>query len=247
MSSREELARLKKEAAAMKAQGKTYSEIALAVDRSERAVQYWFSGNQPIEPEPAESSTDERQWPGDWTIDWLADLFPTGVHREEWEQNLALIRSAEAQGNVYIPWFFRRLIELARRKPMPDGSLSWSLAIAFLPPLGDWLDSAAFGDLAAIVETSEPWNGKKEHAHYTRRATIPAAAIKQRLFEAQAQITMGELFKGGLGLTPAPILFAALSERVPQFDRTRRFSLYRKLPLASIIMGLLALPKEKLP
>ncbi len=246
MSTREELARLKSQAAAMRAEGKTYRVIAQAVGRDERTVMYWLAGKQ-IKPKPAGPLLDDRQWPTDWTIDWLADLFPTGFHREEWEQNLALIRSAEAQGNVYIPWVFRRLIELAQRKPMPDGSLSWSLAIASLPPLGDWLDSAAFGDLAVIVETSEPWNGEKEHARYTRRATIPAAAIKQRLFEAQAQVTMGKLFKGGLGLTPAPILFAALSERVPQFDRTRRFSLYRILPLVSIIMGLLALPKEKLP
>ena len=59
-----------------------------------------------------------------------------------------------------------------------------------------------------------------------------------------AQATSTQLALGDAGSATAPVLFAALLERVPLFGQKPRASLYRRWSLGTIMLGLLSLPGD---
>lgn len=188
---------------------------------------------------------DDRKWPG-WTVDYLEGLDLPRFKRDAWEGNLAMIWTAEANSNHYVGWFFRALVDLARSRTMPDGSLDWSLAIAGLPVLAEWLDCPLCSELAVLIEKHRPWEGnlitrQRPRAAYQREARLPAAAVKQCILQAQSQLVMADISQSRLA--PGPVLLAALAEHIPLFDRIPRGSPYRRFNLGGIILGILALPK----
>jgi len=251
MTSRRNLEEIKTEARRLRGGGMTIADIAREVGRTERTVYNWF-GEEPVESKSRfREWPDEQRWPISWTVDRLSDL--PGFDRDAWEGNLAKIQVAEAENDHYTGWFFRRLVELARRSPMPDGTLPWALAIAALPCLGEWLNCTAFTTLAELIEKHRPWeasNGlikRRSPARraYLREATDASKVVKQCLRLAQSNWTQRGLLRTG-NFTIAPVLFAALYARVPEFDRTPRLAFSRLISLDSAIMGLLSLPKERL-
>lgn len=196
-----------------------------------------------------ESATwpENQRWPG-WTVDYLQELGLTEFEREAWEGNLALIDTAERQGNRYVGWFFRRLVELDQRAPMPNKALDWALAIAGLPVVGHWLGCPACDELAELIERHQPWDGgilskQKRRANYSQEARPIASAVRQCVIQAQSQLVLTDVAQSRL--SQGPVLLAALGERLPLFDRVRRGSPYRKFNLGGILLGILALPKEK--
>ena len=246
---------LEPQAKILRAQGKSYQDIAEALGVNEKTIRRWAQSWEPLGeviegqvigmPQSSASAgwPEERKWPR-WTVDDLTDL--PDFRPDDWEDNLARIRTAESLDNLYVPWFYRRLVELARRSPMPDGSVNWSLAIAALPVLADWLDCLACDDLAALIEEHRPWDGAffgraRRLGTYQRAARPVAAAVRQCVLSTQA--TMVQVDLAHQKVTPGPVLLAAFAERLPIFDRPPRRLHYRRYNLGSIILGILSTPK----
>lgn len=188
---------------------------------------------------------EEKRWPG-WSINDLETFQLRDFNSDYWRGNLARIQTAEASGNRYVGWFYRRLVDLERRTPRSDAGLDWSLAIAGLPVLGRWLECPACDELAALVEKHMPWVGssyvrQKRRAAYVQEARPIAAAVRQCVMESQAHLFLKD--EPHSGLAPGPVLLAALADRVPVLDKTKRSSPFRKYNLGAIILGILVIPK----
>jgi len=188
---------------------------------------------------------EDQRWPG-WTIKDLSAFNVRGFNSEYWEGNLARIQTADASGNYYVGWFYRRLMDLDRQAPMPDSGLDWSLAIAALPVLGHWLECPACDELAVLVEKHMPWVGvsfvrQKRRAAYVHEARPIAAVVRQCVMESQAELFLKE--GSHSRIAPGPVLLAALADRVPVFNRVKRNSPYRKYNLGAIILGILVIPR----
>ena len=189
--------------------------------------------------------SEDKRWPG-WTISDLETFNLRDFNSDFWLGNLARIQTAEASGNHYIGWFYRRLVDIERRTRMPEGALDWSLAIAGLPVLGHWLECTACDELAALVEKHMPWVGalvvrQKRRAAYAQEARPIAATMRQCIMESQANLFLKDGRHGSLA--PGPVLLAALADRVPLFDRVKRSSPFRKYNFGAIILGILVIPK----
>lgn len=229
-------------------QGYTQAAIAQETGVPVRTQRDWkFRGLlEGTAPPPPESWPSERQWPG-WTVDDVAGFGMSDFKQGAWEGNLAMVRTAENNGNHYVGWFFRRLVDIGRNPDAPEGHPNWALALAGLPVLGVWLNCPPCNDLAALIEERRPWQGgivvrQRQRARYEREARSVAAAVKQCLISAQAQMVLSDLAKNQLA--PGAVLLAALAEHIPLFDRVPRRSPYRKFNLGGIILGILVLPKE---
>jgi hypothetical protein len=175
----------------------------------------------------------------------------------EWEANLAIIRAAQADRDPHTPWFFRRLVEIEREvfSPRTAQELDWALGLAGLPVLGH-----KFGclqqceDLAALMREHSPWaggivgdaaaklgrttapgRGNTQRARYLTAAKQIGQTIRECFRVAQAVHARSTVSQNMLG--PTPVLLAAFHERIPVFDRPRR---YRKFRPGSIILGLCA-------
>jgi len=228
-------------------EGMPYPEIAGRVGVTERTVIRWSKiWGQPTGLPTSQSGVpqteSENRWPGSWTADDLIDL--PDFRRELWEANLNMVRDAEALGNYRVGWFFKNLVEFARRQGMPDGSLDWSVAIAGLPVLAEWLDCPPCIELAEMAERLHPWEGNilsRRRAAYRQEARSIANSVKQCVLQASAQMVMADFAEGRQ--SPVTLTLAAFGERVPIFDRVPRGSKYRKINLGGIILGILASPK----
>lgn len=227
------------EARRLRKEGKTLEQIAEVIGVSERSVRRWLSDTDA--PERQDPWPDTRTWPNSWTLDTMRDL--DSFDEASWEGNLALIHVAHVEGNKLTPWFFRRLVELGRRRTVPAETKVWWLAVAALPPIGYYigaLDEAE--ELSSLIESTGPWKGKSERRAYMDAARPLAEVIRRRLFIVQGQHVHLLL---GRGLTPSiSSLYAALHSRTPEFDKPPRFSIYRLFPFDSVIMGLLASAQE---
>ena len=226
----------------LKDAGVTQKEIARQTDVPPRTQRDWdkkgLLGDSATWPE-------NQRWPG-WTVDYLQELGLTEFEREAWEGNLAMIDTAERQGNRYLGWFFRRLVELDQRAPMPNKALDWALAIAGLPVVGHWLDCPACDDLAVLIEKHQPWAGgmlarQKRRAAYSQEARSVASVVRQCVLQAQSQLVLTDAAQSRV--SQGPVYLAAFAERLPLFDRVRRGSPYRKFNLGGILLGILASPK----
>ena len=227
--------------------GDTFEQIADALGTNEKTIRRWaVTWSETPSDAPLHGWPEEHKWPG-WTIQDLEGLGLADFNRDAWESNLAMIRTAETQGNHYVGWFFKNLVELARREKMPDGSLPWALGIAALPVLEEWLGCPPCDELTGLIEQHQPWEGgnplarQKRRAAYQRAARTPATAVRQCIIEAQARLFI--LDQGQQRVSPGPVYLAALAERVPMFDRAPRGSPYRQYNLGGILLGILATPK----
>ena len=230
----------------LRAAGETYESIARELGVNEKTIRRWLGGAAKRGPTP--DWPDDRIWPAEWTTRSLLDL--PDFDASKWEANIAMIRSAQAQGNVHIPWFYRRLVELERERVASSGDkseIAWALTAAALPPLGHKIGcEEACNKLAALTREKKPWEGggllrrSPQRAEYLREAEPWAGKLRECILLAQALYVTRDL--GDDTMRQGPILLGALHERVPDFDRTPRLSFYRIYPLASILLGVLALP-----
>jgi transcriptional regulator with XRE-family HTH domain len=218
---------LESQARQRKAKGQSYQEIADALNLNERTIRRWSKnwGNtktgQMVRVVEAESyvilDTSEREWPN-WTVDDLAEILPErGFRPDLWEVNIELVHAAERQGNEYVPWFFRNLIELARRRDMPDGSLAWSVAIAGLPVLAEWLNCPPCVELGEFVENLEPWAGRRQRTAYRREVRTTADAVQQCILRAHGRMAMEDYVS--LKVSNGTKAMGELGKYVPLFDR----------------------------
>ena len=83
-----------------------------------------------------------------------------GFDTAAWEGNLVIIEVAERQHNTYIPWYFRRMVEITREYGGGSSKITpWQFAIAGLPVLAEWLSVPECTDLANLIRETEPWQG----------------------------------------------------------------------------------------
>lgn len=185
-----------------------------------------------------------HKWPATWTIDRIEEKKLPDFRRDLWESHLSVIKDAEALGNHRVGWFYKNLIELAGRHDMPDGSINWSVAIAALPALGEWLNCPPCAELAELIERLRPWEGNRfsrQRANYRRESRSLAVAVKQCVLNAKARLAMGDFAANRQ--SPVTVAVAVLSERIPMFDRVPRGSKFRKVDLGVTVLGILATPK----
>ena len=236
----------------LRAQGVSYPEIReqlelpadMADKLADRTMIRWAKASGPT-PLPVQEDTlspldawpAERQCPG-WTVDDLTDL--PGFRSDLWAVNIELIHASERQRNVYVPWFFRNLIELARRRDMPDGSLPWSVAIAGLPVLDDWLNCPPCTELAELAEKHQPWAGRRQRAAYRREARTVAVAVTQCVLQAHARMAMDDYVQQKVSDSTRAI--AELGKRIPLFDRVPLR--IRSPHVGKLILDILVTPKE---
>jgi len=229
-------------------EGQTVTGIARERGVSRKTIQRWMKDWTPEELDRGEVSdpaTNPRIWPG-WSVEDLTDL--PGFDRTTWELNIASINMATNDGNRLTPWFFRRLVEFGRKNPdYPDGQLDWAIAVAGLPPIGEWLgDDGGCAELANAIEAQKPWEwrrftldtarvaGKARRAYQKAQQEL-SEGIHERIRIVSAQ--QSEL-KPDNWLTPG-LLIAAFHERIPVFDRVPRGSHFRRFTLGAIVRGIL--------
>ena len=233
---------------------RSYEAIAEQLGVNEKTVRRWAKDWDSSKASPkaqvieAESyvilDTSDREWPG-WTVDDLAAMHLPGVFRPDlWVVNIELIHVAERRGNVYVPWFFRNLIELGRRQNMPDGSLPWSLAIAGLPGLGEWLDCPPCTGLGELVEKHQPWVGRRQRAVYQREARTVADAVKQCVFQAHARSVMEDYAEDRKEPSRLTKALATLYKRTPEFAQRHFMVRQRADRLGKQIIDILTAPQE---
>ena len=227
--------------------GETYEGIAEALGVNERTIRRWsVSWKEAPESQvlrlPQSPVLEGKEWPG-WTLDDLSDL--PDFQRDLWQSNLDLIDSQAAQGQHMAGWFFKNLVELARRQDMPDSSLNWSLAIAGLPVLADWLECPPCTVLATLIEKHRPWEGNRlsrQRGAYQRETRTVSAEVRRCVDQARALIVMDDFAQKRQ--SPVTGALAILAERIPMFDRTPRRSRYRTANLGGAILGILSAPKN---
>lgn len=220
-------------------EGKTYAQIAVIVDKDERTVGRWLSdGSRRRAPRPrVPESPRERLWPADWTVDSLSDL--PGFKRDAWEGNLGLIEVAQSQENMYIPWYFRRMVETARRYQVDNPNTNpWLYAIAAAPVLAEWLSTPEFVDLGLLIERVKPWQGKQEQGQYKREATD---------LGRQIEIGIGRALilppKSVDALYPVEMLLRFLANWQPTFHKTPFMARLARFQIGQLVLLLLRNPK----
>ena len=215
-------------------------------DPSDRSLIRWGQAEKPfanieltsvIEMATPAIRDEDRCWP-DWSVEDLTDL--PGFRADLWEVNIGLIHAAERQNNVYVPWFFRNLVELARRQDMPDGSLPWSVAIAGLPVLAEWLDCPPCEELASLIEKHQPWVGKEERSAYQRNCKSTGEAVNQCILQAHGRMAMEDYANEKTSRGTKAI--AELGKRTPMFDR--KPLRLRSDHIGKIILDVLLAPRE---
>ncbi|MBI4339978.1 MAG: hypothetical protein HY680_08505 [Chloroflexi bacterium] len=245
------------EARELRSSGRTFKQIAAELGVGERSVRRWLHGEaappglrrgRPPERTASRYPTgwpETRLWPRDWTLDTLAAMPGLGdapdFLREAWQGNLALIHSAEADGDLHIPWVFRALVDLAKDNPVPLGNktLPWAFALASLPVVGQWAGcEGPFQALADAMRAYMPWVNKAARREYLKATREATAEGRQCLRTAQALAVAGSL--RGSGAFTLPVLLGALLAKVPEFDRGSLWTLGGRLPLSSVVLGILS-------
>lgn len=235
----------------LRAQGKTQHEIANELQVSERSVQRWLTSKAgPESPQPHPSGAtpawpEERRWPG-WTAQRLQEM--AGWTARQAEENLTLIAQAERLGQPHLVWFFKRMAETAneyraRGPDVPRRTSEWLIALAGLPVLADWMQSPECDALALAIADSRPWESREGLKRYQGKARGLVGPIRQALHIASGLRMMEEAAHGG---RQGPILLlGALSERLPRLDSAPRFSLYGRLTMGHILLGIFLFPKGR--
>ena len=245
---------LEGKARVLREQGKTFKDIAAELDINEKTARRWLvtTPKRRVEAEiPPPDWPADRLWPN-WTP---ADL----KARVDWPQELAestigLIHMAQELGNLFVPWFFKSIVEVGERYDVSYDDRGprepWLLALAGLPVLAVWLDASECSDLATLVEQHRPWEGRgllrqnEARRTYAHLAKPLVARVKQRALTIGAYLSMTQAAKeGNVGQTQLVILLNALMQRVPRFDTTPRFSLYRRFNLGQLFLGIFQYPK----
>ena len=230
------------------AEGVPIQRIAERLEVDRKTIQRWMKDWTPEERQQNGSTDptyDPQIWPN-WSIDDLTDL--PGFDRPTWEQNLLQIDMAVKDNNRLTPWFFRRLIEFGKRYPdYPDGQLDWALAVAGLPPIGEWLgDGGSCALLADAIEEFKPWEWRRitmdrdKVTGVARRSYIKATTeISDRIGERIRSVSAQQSESNLDNWKAAGLLVAAFHERIPIFNRVPRRSNYRKFTLGGIVRGIL--------
>jgi len=183
------------------------------------------------------------------------------------------VHLAQELGNLYVPWFFRSIVEVWERynvlydphgisgtsgeewwraPPITDGpGEEWLWAIAGLPVLGDWLDSPECDALRQLIEQHKPWESipplgdDTPKRGYAKAARPLADAIKAKALSIGSLVSMARTTRhGDTGVLQVVMLLTALMQRVPMFDKVPRFSLYRRLELGQIFLGIFQFPPQ---
>lgn len=232
--------------------GEGQSEIALQVGCSTKTIQRlerngWKAAtgttrHRVREPSVRDESREDRQWPN-WTLEELEGM--AGWAPIEAEENVAIVRMAISQKNVYIPWFYRRMVETASEygenaRINKLEYAGWFLAIAGLPVLAAWLDCEECNQLAQLIKEHRPWyetrgvSRRQRRASYSRKAGPLASSIKRRLllFGTLENMDREHLSKQDVSLV---LLISELSRRIPMFDKIPLLSPFRRMSLASIL------------
>ncbi|MBI4200004.1 MAG: hypothetical protein HY535_05990, partial [Chloroflexi bacterium] len=217
-----------------------YDKLGAEYQVSPRTIQRWVKGeNAPRKPRqtPDDDWPESRQWPADWTIDGLADL--KGFNRNAWEGNLGLIEVAQRQGTRYIPWFFRRLVETARRYQMDARNANpWFYAIAAAPVVADWLSEPSFAELGVLIEAKEPWKGKQERKAYLKQAQTLSRRVADGV--SRALIVPPPSLDPQY---PVTLLLRFLVNWQPAFDRPPLIVRLAQLQIGQLFLLLLRNPK----
>jgi len=229
-------------------EGIPVTKIAEFLEVNRKTLQRWMKEWSPEELKkgvPNNPASNPRMWPG-WTIDDLTDL--PDFDKPTWEQNLIQIEMAVKDNNRLTPWFFRRLIEFGKANPeYPDGQLDWALAVAGLPPIGEWLgDDGSCAELADVIEEYKPWEWRRitldrdKVTGLARRTYLKATkelseGIRDRIrivSAQQSELNPDSWFRAGSHI-------AAFHERIPVFDRLPRGSRFKRVTLGAIVRGIL--------
>lgn len=229
----------------LRSEGKTYQEIEALLGINEKTARRWLKGvSVPlISPEGSiEAPGDvvhvsDREWPAEWTIDSLDDL--RRFDRSRWEANLVIVEVAQRQGNVFLPWYFRRLVETASRyTEAPDKANPWLFSIAGLPVLGVWLNTPECMDLASLIGQIKPWESKKAQREYRKLAQPYVTAIEHG-------ITRVMIFPPPSVDTqyPVEVLLRLVNAWVPTFDRAPLLARLGRLELGHLFLLLFRNPK----
>lgn len=229
-------------------EGISVVKIAEFLEVNRKTVQRMMKDWSPEERKkgiPNSPTSNPRIWPG-WSIDELTDL--PGFDKPTWEQNLIQIDMAVKDNNRLTPWFFRRLIEFGKTNPeYPDGQLDWALAVAGLPPVGEWLgDDGSCAELADVIEEYKPWEWRQitldrdKVTGLARRTYLKATKeLSERIRDRirivsaqQSEINPDSWFRAGSHI-------AAFHERIPVFDRHPRGSRFKGITLGATVRGIL--------
>jgi len=202
------------EAIRLREVGETYAKIAEKLGVTEKTVYRWLTG---VKSPPKRTVSHEREWPINWTLDSLSDL--PGFHRSAWEGNLVIIEIAQKQGNVFLPWYYRRLVEVAREfGDVPSRVYPWQFAIAGLPILAEWLTVPECMELATLIEERKPWNGRRFGSRTVRKDYAKAAApLVTKIEHGIVKVVMDPPQSLDNMLT-IPLLMRLLSAWMPMFD-----------------------------
>lgn len=198
--------------------GTTQSEIAKAVNYSDRQIRYWLKGLEKgsAVPKVPQGWPEDRAWPKEWTLDVVREQ--TGWTEADIEGNLAIIRQAERVRNTYVPWYLRRIVELGQQKQSLQGT-PWHFALAGLPVLAVWAPAPECEHLAALIEDTEPW----ERGPSTLRTAWEIGRIGLGLGQTQKE-------KGGMPNFASPV-----RPFDPRLAKGRRLYQRRSAPLADAI------------
>ena len=229
---------LEGQARELRAKGFPYTQIAAQLGIGERTVRRWLK-DRPIETVEVPAWPEVRIWPPEWTLDMLTDIL--GFDRSAWKGNLEVVEHAQAKGNRYLPWFFRRLVEIERAGIVPPGKLDWGLALAALPILGELVgDTGAAEALEGLIRQHRPWE-KTNPPAYRRAARAPAERFKESLLTVHAAWRgAGLVTEGTVGT--GSVLLAALASRVPDFDKPSL--IHRPIRMGTVVLQLLAQARE---
>ena len=229
--------------------GLTFKQIANRLHVGERSVRRWLK-DQPTPvsvPRGRPKSgrriprdwPKDRLWPADWTVSSLSDL--PGFDRDEWEGNLGLIEGAQALENLYIPWYFRRMIETARRYQWDDpGKNHWLYAIAAAPVLADWLSVPEFTELGLLIERTEPWRGKQERKKYLGATKGLRRQVRNGIGRALILPP-----KSVDPLYPPAMLLRFLAGWQPVFDKPPLMARLMHVEIGQLVLLLLRNPKPE--
>lgn len=246
-------------------EGWTHEAIGRELGKSTKTIQRWqragwttnrvYSGQDIRRNAIPEDWPEERLWPN-WTPEELSQL--VGWPMELAQSNIRVVKGMEKAKNFYVPWFFRRMVEVGHKHGTTyEGKGShepWLFPMAGFPVLAEWLDSTECDDLTALIDEHQPWRGggllgNTGRRKYARTAKPLGDKISLQLWEIGAAINMQILGKSGAGATikdlPAlPLYIEALTERMPMFDRVPRLSLNRSVSTGDLLLKIFCFPKK---
>jgi hypothetical protein len=180
-------------------------------------------------------------------VDWPLELA---------RSNIRVIQGMQKLGNLYVPWFFRKMVEVGNKygttKEGRGRYEPWLFPVAGLPVLAEWLDCPECSSLATLIEEYQPWKGNflnGRRRKYIREAKPLADKISLQLWEIAAAINMQVIGESGPGATikdlPAlPIFIEALTERMPNFDRVPRVSRHRDVSTGDLLIKIFCFSKK---